>query len=105
MNSSVKSFVPRVSDPFDDELVVEDVLLAAELEELELLLLPHAATSTAARIVSTPAARVRANRRDSRARARLGDAPDMLLPPRWLTTSASVSGRFDDCVCSGLPGA
>jgi hypothetical protein len=72
MNSSVKSFVPNVSD-FPDELgVVADVLDAAALDELELeLLLPHAATSSAAIIASAPAASVRLNRPDTG----LGDRP------------------------------
>ena len=55
MNSSVKSFVPNVSD-FPDELgVVADVLDAAGLDKLELeLLLPHAATSSAASCCERP---------------------------------------------------
>src|SRR5450755_4305890 len=67
MNSSVKSFVPNVSD-FPDELrVVADVLGAAGRDEPELepLLLPHAASSIAASRASAPAARIRGSRLDT----------------------------------------
>ena len=72
MNSSLKSFVPNVSDLPDEPGVVADVLDAAGLDELELeLLLPHAATSSAAIIASAQAASVRVNRPDTG----LGDGP------------------------------
>jgi hypothetical protein len=74
MNSSVKSFVPNVSDLPDEPGVVADVLDAAGLDELELELLlppPHAATSRAAISASGQAASVRVNRRDTG----LGDGP------------------------------
>jgi hypothetical protein len=63
MNSSVKSFVPNVSDFPGEPGVVADVIDAAGLDELELeLLLPHAVRSSAATVASTPAASVRLNR-------------------------------------------
>jgi hypothetical protein len=77
----VKSFVPNVSDFPDEPVVVAGVLDAGVLDELELelLLLPQAATSSAARIASAPTASVRVNRRESRADTRLGDGPRMLV--------------------------
>src|SRR5450755_4427323 len=77
MNSSVKSFVPNVSD-FPDELrLVADVLGAAGRDELELepLLLPHAASSIAASRASAPATRIRGSRLDTG----LGDGPRIVV--------------------------
>src|SRR5690349_1680050 len=66
MNSSVKSLVPSVSvppDPPDDALVLLVELAAVvgdapAADELELLLLPQAATTSAAMIVSIAAASI-----------------------------------------------
>src|SRR5690242_8702492 len=72
MNSSVKSLVPSVSvppDPADDALVLLVELAAvlgdapaADEAELELLLLPQAATNSAATIASIPGASIRSKR-------------------------------------------
>jgi hypothetical protein len=81
MNSSVKFFVPSVSEPPEEALVlVADELDAGALDELELeleLLLPHAATSSAATVASAPADSLCVNRRRSGAERRFADGCGM----------------------------